>query len=262
VHAYTTILVEREAPLATITLNRPGVLNALNATMIGELRLAFDALEIDDEIRAVVLTGSGERAFAAGADIAELNAIPNAREAGLLARNGQALTVQMERSRLPIVVAVNGFALGGGCELAMAGDIRIASENARFGQPEVNLGLIPGYGGTQRTLRLLGRGMAMLLCLSGDPIDAHEAQRAGLCERVVPLSDLLAEAKRVATTIASRAPLAVSAAKRAVTEGAGIPLAEALALEALSFGTIATTADAREGTRAFLDKRKAAFTGH
>jgi enoyl-CoA hydratase len=144
----------------------------------------------------------------------------------------------------------------------MAGDIRIASENAYFGQPEVKLGLMPGYGGTQRTLRLLGRGMAMMLCVAGDPIDAQEAHRVGLAQRVVPLAGLLAEAKAVAELIASHAPLAVAATKRAIVDGGGMPLAEALALEALAFGIIATTADAREGTRAFLDKREAAFTGH
>jgi enoyl-CoA hydratase len=143
----------------------------------------------------------------------------------------------------------------------MGGDIRIASENARFGQPEVNLGLIPGYGGTQRTARLLGRGMAMLLCLTGEPIDAREALRTGLVERVVPLPDLLSEAKRIAATIAAKAPLAIAAAKRAIADGIALSLGEALELEALAFGIVASTGDAREGTRAFLDKRKPAFTG-
>src|SRR5580692_9525990 len=193
---FNDIVVAVEASTGIITLNRPTVLNALRTQLLAELSQALKELESDERVRAIVLTGAGEKAFAAGADISELNALASAGSGTDQARSGQALTRQIERMRKPVIVAVNGFALGGGCELAMAGDIRIASENAKFGQPEVNLGLIPGYGGTQRTLRLLGRGMAMLLCLSGDPIDAHEAQRAGLCERVVPLSDLLAEAKR------------------------------------------------------------------
>ena len=260
-HAYTTIRFERDEPIATVTLNRPEVLNALNGAMIGDLEQAFAALDADDAIRAVVLTGAGERAFAAGADIAELHALGGAAAATALARRGQALTLRMERMGKPVIVAVNGFALGGGCELAMGGDIRIASENARFGQPEVNLGLIPGYGGTQRTARLLGRGMAMLLCLTGEPIDAREALRTGLVERVVPLPDLLSEAKRIAATIAAKAPLAIAAAKRAIADGIALSLGEALELEALAFGIVASTGDAREGTRAFLDKRKPAFTG-
>lgn len=260
-HAYTTILVERDEQVAVVKLNRPEVLNALNLRMIDELEEAFGSLDSDDTVRAVVLTGAGERAFAAGADIGELNALDSAVEAARLSRRGQAVTLAMERMRKPVIVAVNGFALGGGCELALAGDLRIASENARFGQPEVNLGLIPGYGGTQRTTRLLGRGMAMYLCLSGEPIDAREALRCGLVERVVPLAELAAEAKRIATVIAAKAPLAVEAVKRSIADGAGLPLREALALEALAFGSIADTQDAHEGTKAFLEKRKPAFVG-
>jgi enoyl-CoA hydratase len=257
----TTILVERDGPLAVVTLNRPDVLNALNSIMIGELQTAFASLDTDDAIRAVVLTGAGERAFAAGADIAELHALESAYDGARLARRGQALTLQIERMRKPVIVAVNGFALGGGCELAMAGDIRIASENARFGQPEVNLGLIPGYGGTQRTTRLVGRGMAMYLCLTGEPIDAREALRIGLVERVLPLVELLGEAKRIAGTIATKAPLAIEAAKRAISEGMALGIPEALEMEALAFGSITGTADAREGTKAFLEKRKPSFAG-
>jgi enoyl-CoA hydratase len=167
----------------------------------------------------------------------------------------------MERMRTPIIAAVNGYALGGGCELAMAADIRIASENAMFGQPEVNLGLIPGYGGTQRMARLVGRGMALYLCLTGEPIDAREALRIGLVERVVPQAQLLDEARRIAGLIAAKAPLAVAATKRAIDEGIALPMFEALAIEALHFGTIVGTADFREGTQAFLEKRSAAFRG-
>jgi enoyl-CoA hydratase len=258
---YETILVEREGAVAIVTLNRPNVLNALNLAMIGELERALHALDADENVRAVVLTGAGERAFAAGADIGELSALPTAVAGARLARRGQSLTLYIERMRKPVIVAVNGFALGGGCELAMSGDIRIASENAKFGQPEVNLGLMPGYGGTQRTARLVGRGMAMYLCLSGEMIDAREALRVGLVERVVPLADLRGEALRLAGAIASKAPLAVEATKRAIADGIALPLHEGLALEALAFGSLIGTDDAREGTAAFLEKRKASFTG-
>jgi enoyl-CoA hydratase len=258
---YETIRVERDEAIAVVTLDRPTVLNALNVLMIRELGDAFAALETDAAIRAIVLTGAGDRAFAAGADIGELSALPNAVAAVALVHRGQALTLQIERMRTPVIAAVNGFALGGGCELAMACDIRIASEKARFGQPEVNLGLLPGYGGTQRTARLLGRGMAMYLCLSGEMIDAAEANRIGLVEFTVPPTDLLAEAKRIAAIIASRAPLAVAAAKRAIDDGAELSVAAALELEALHFGTLVGSTDFTEGTKAFLEKRKPHFTG-
>ena len=256
--SYENILLERgDGHVATITLNRPKVLNALNSGVIADLSRAFTELEADDGVRAIILTGAGEKAFAAGADIGELNALPNAVEGARKARTGQHLTLHMERLRKPIIVAVNGFALGGGCEIAMAGDIRIASENAKFGQPEVNLGLIPGYGGSQRTTRLVGRGMAMYLCLTGEIIDAQEALRIGLVQKVVPLAELQTEAQRMAKLIASKAPLAIELCKSVINEGAGVPLAESLALEALNFGNLVNTEDFREGTSAFLEKRKA-----
>jgi enoyl-CoA hydratase len=261
VETYETILVERADGVALVTLNRPKVLNALNALMIAELRRAFATLEADDEVRVAVVTGAGERAFAAGADIAELNALPNAVRGAALARSGQALTLQLERMRKPVIAAVNGYALGGGCELALGCDFRIASENAKFGQPEVNLGLMPGFGGSQRTARLLGRGMALYLCLSGDTIDAHEALRIGLVEKVVPAAELADEVRRIARLIASKAPLAVEATKRAVDEGIALSTAAGLELEALHFGTLVDTADFAEGTRAFLEKRAAKFSG-
>ena len=257
----TTIKIDRLGAVATVTLDRPKVLNALNVLMLRELAETFDALERDAGIRVVVLTGSGDRAFAAGADIAELGALPGAVDGVAQARLGQALTLQIERMRTPVIAAVNGFALGGGCELAMACDIRIASERARFGQPEVNLGLCPGYGGTQRTARLLGRGMALLLCLSAEMIDAAEAARIGLVERVVPHDDLLAEAGRIAGLIAAKAPLAIAATKRAIDDGISLSTAAGLEIEALHFGTLVDTSDFAEGTRAFLEKRPAAFTG-
>lgn len=258
---YETVTLAVENAVATITLNRPSVLNALNALLLRELASALAAADADASVRAVILTGAGEKAFAAGADISELNAVASAVEGTHQARKGQAVTLQIERMRKPVIVAVNGFALGGGCEIAMSGDIRIASENAKFGQPEVNLGLVPGYGGTQRTTRLVGRGMAMYLCLTGEMIDAAEALRIGLVQKVVPLAGLMDEARRIANLIASKAPLAIEATKRAIDEGASLAMTEALALEALQFGQMMSTADFKEGTRAFLDKRKAAFAG-
>ena len=258
---FNDILVGVEAPIGIITLNRPAVLNALRTQLLTELSHALHDLENDDSVRAVVMIGAGEKAFAAGADISELNALASAGSGADQARSGQALTRQIERMRKPVIVAVNGFALGGGCELAMAGDIRIAAEHAKFGQPEVNLGLIPGYGGTQRLTRLAGKGMAMHLCLTGDMIDAHEALRIGLVTRVVPGAQLLDEAKRIATLIASKAPLAIAACKRAINHGAHLSIDDGLEIEALEFGTLVDTEDIREGTGAFLEKRKPAWKG-
>ena len=238
--------VDKDGPVAVVTLNRPEVLNALNRRLLAELSLALVELNGNADVRAVVITGAGEKAFAAGAE---------------QARMGQAVTRQIERMRIPVIMAVNGFALGGGCELAMAGDVRIASENAKFGQPEVNLGLIPGYGGSQRTTRLVGKGMAMYLCLTGEIIDAAEALRIGLVQKVVPLADLLGEAKRIGTVIATKAPLAIAACKRVIHGGAHLSLDDALELEAIEFGTLVNTADIKEGTGAFLEKRKPQWSG-
>jgi enoyl-CoA hydratase len=260
--AFETILVEIDETVAVVTLNRPNVLNALNAQLLSELSQALSELQSNAGVRCIIITGAGTKAFAAGADIGELNALANAAEGADKARIGQAVTLQIERLKKPVIMAVNGFALGGGCELAMAGDIRIASENARFGQPEVNLGLIPGYGGSQRTTRLVGKGMAMFLCLSGDMIDAKTAQEIGLVERVVSQDELLSAAKKLAQTIAQKAPLAIEACKRAINDGAHLPIADALELEALEFGTLVSTSDFKEGTSAFLEKRKAQWKGN
>ncbi len=259
---FENINVDGDGAVAIITLNRPSVLNALNSALLRELSLALLELEQQDDVRAIVITGAGAKAFAAGADIGELNALRNAVEGGDKARAGQAITLQIERMRKPVIMAVNGFALGGGCELAMAGDIRVASENAKFGQPEVNLGLIPGYGGSQRTTRLVGKGMAMFLCLSGDIIDAQMALQIGLVERVVPQDELLPAAIKLGQTIASKAPLAVAACKRAINSGMHLPMADALELEALEFGTLVNTDDFKEGTSAFLEKRKPTWKGN
>jgi enoyl-CoA hydratase len=258
---YETIELEREGPVAIVRLNRPKVLNALNVLMIHELADAFDELETDESIRVAILTGAGERAFAAGADIGELSSLPNVRAAYDFIRFGQGVTLAMGRARFPIIAAVNGFALGGGCELAMACDMRIAADSAKFGQPEVNLGLMPGYGGTQRTTRLAGRGMAMYLCLTGETIGADEALRAGLVEKVVPAAELMSEAKRIAKLIAERAPLAITATKRTIDDGAALSLASALEIEALNFASLIESADFQEGTKAFLEKRRAEFSG-
>jgi enoyl-CoA hydratase len=253
---FEDILVAVEEPIAVVTFNRPAVLNALRTHLLKEFSLALAELANNDGVRAIVVTGAGEKAFAAGADIGELNALASAGSGAEQARSGQALTRQIERLSEPVIMAVNGFALGGGCEIAMAGDILIASENAKFGQPEVNLGLIPGYGGTARTTRRVGKGMAMYLCLTGEIIDAREALRIGLVQRVVPAAELMNEARRIATTIASKAPLAIAACKRTINNGAHLSIDDALELEALEFGTLVDTEDIKEGTRAFLEKRK------
>jgi enoyl-CoA hydratase len=258
---FEDILVAIEEPLAVITLNRPTVLNALRSQLLDELSTALRELESDDRVRAIVITGSGEKAFAAGADIAELNALASAGAGAGKARTGQALTRQIERLSKPVVMAINGFALGGGCEIAMAGDIRVASESAKFGQPEVNLGLIPGYGGSQRLTRLAGKGVATHLCLTGEIIDAQEALRIGLVTRVVPAAELLNEAKRIATLIAAKAPLAIAACKRVINNGAHLSIDDGLELEALEFGALVDTEDIKEGTSAFLEKRKPAWKG-
>jgi enoyl-CoA hydratase len=253
--------VELDGSIAILTLNRPAVLNALNADLLSLLEQTLDAFTGDPELRAVILTGAGDRAFAAGADIAELAAVDGAVMGEHKARTGQRVTQLIEALPVPVIAAVNGFALGGGCELAMACDFRIASENAKFGQPEVTLGVPPGYGGTQRMPRLVGSGAALYMCLTGEMIDAAEALRIGLVQRVVPAADLQAEALRLAKGIEAKAPLAITATKRAIREGASLPLAEGLALEALQFGVMTSTRDFREGTRAFLEKRKPVFEG-
>jgi enoyl-CoA hydratase len=258
---YENIIGERDGALAIVTLNRPAVLNALNAALLGELSRALETLDGDHSVRAVIITGAGEKAFAAGADIGELAVLPSRAAAKAAAQYGQAITRRIERLRVPVIAAINGFALGGGCELALACDIRIASETAKLGQPEVNLGIMPGYGGSQRTARLLGRSMAFYLCLTGEIVDAKEALRIGLVDRVVPPSELMAETRRVAEAIASKAPLAITACKRAIDRGIHLSIDDALELEATEFAALVGTADFKEGASAFFEKRKPAFTG-
>jgi len=257
---YSTILLDLRDGIATITVNRPDKRNALNGTVIRELGEAAAALEADESVRGIILTGAGPKAFVAGADISELaSQTPLDGKARSLV--GQAVFRRYEAMRKPVVAAINGFCLGGGCELAMACHIRIASDAAKFGQPEVKLGIGPGYGATVRLPRLVGRGRAIQLLLTGEMIDAQEAWRIGLVNRVVPAAALEAEARGLLQTILEQGPLAVAAVLEAVDAGYEIPTPEALLLEANHFGLLSSTADMREGMTAFLEKRKAAFTG-
>ncbi len=257
---HENLTIERDGPVAVITVTRPAVLNALNNETITELEGAVRALTADDEVRAVILTGAGDKAFIAGADIGELAALnPVAAEA--LAARGHALCQAIERMGKPVVAAINGYALGGGCELAMACTLRIAAETAKLGQPEIALGLLPGYGGTQRLPRLVGSGRALEIMLTGAPIDAQEAWRIGLVNRVVPRDELMPQAVELARTVAAQAPIAVRYILAAVREGLGMTLVDGCAHEAGLFGLAAATSDWREGTSAFLEKRPARFTG-
>jgi enoyl-CoA hydratase len=257
---YEHLLLERDPAVLIITINRPAVLNALNAATLGELDRAIESARVDAGVGALVVTGAGEKAFVAGADINEL-----ARQTPVTgrdhARQGQALFDRIEHLGKPVVAAVNGFALGGGCELAMACTIRLASETAKFGQPEINLGLIPGYGGSQRLPRLVGRGRALELLLTGLPISAQEAWRIGLVNRVVPAGDLLRESRELAASLAAKPAIATRFILDAVAGGLEMSLSSGQTYEATLFGLVSTTGDMREGTTAFLEKRKPSFTG-
>jgi enoyl-CoA hydratase len=257
--SYQHLTLSVQDRVATVTVNRPDKLNALNAALIGELGHAIDEVRSRDDISALILTGAG-RAFVAGADIGELSGV-SSLDGRRLARRGQEVFRRFETSRKPTIAAVNGFALGGGCELAMACHVRIASDAAKFGQPEVKLGLIPGYGGTQRLTRLVGRGRALQLLLTGEMIDAAEAHRIGLVNRVVPADQLLAQATSMVQQMLTNAPLALAACIEVVDRGSHIPLDDALDLEATRFGVLISTRDTAEGTRAFLEKRSPRFTG-
>jgi enoyl-CoA hydratase len=257
---FDNLLIERDGSVLVVTINRPSVLNALNAATLAELERAMAEAGRDDGVRAVVLTGAGEKSFVAGADINEL-AVQTPVGGREHARRGQALFTRIERLGKPVIAAINGFALGGGCELAMACTLRLASETAKFGQPEINLGLIPGYAGSQRLPRLVGRGRALELLLTGAQITAEEAQRIGLVNRVVPAARLLDEARTLARQLASKAPVAMRYILEAVDSGLEMSLADAQDYEATLFGLVSTTEDMREGTRAFIEKRKPAFLG-
>jgi len=246
--------------IATITVNRPDKLNALNDALMRELGVAIDEARDRDDVGAVLLTGAGPKAFVAGADIGEI-AAQGPVDGKARALEGQRVFRRLERCGKPVVAAVNGFALGGGCELAMACHLRVAAEGARFGQPEVKLGIGPGYGGTVRLPRLVGRGRALELLLTGAMIDAQEAFRIGLVNRVVPAERLLPESEQLLTAILANGPLAIQACLEAVDTGLDLGLDEALLLEANLFGLLSGTADMREGTAAFLAKRPPRFTG-
>jgi enoyl-CoA hydratase len=251
---YQNILLERGENIAQITLNRPKVLNALNRALFAELDAALDEIAAEDAIRVVILTGAGEKAFAAGADIQELAQV-SAVEGQELALEGQRIFSKLENLGKPVIAAINGFALGGGCELAMSATMRIAGETARLGQPEVKLGLLPGYGGSQRLPRLVGKGAAFKLLLTGEMISASEALRIGLVDEVVPAAELLPRVRTLAAAIASVAPIAVRQCIAAVHAGYDLPLDQALAYEAALFGLCCATEDKAEGARAFLEKR-------
>jgi enoyl-CoA hydratase len=257
----SNLLYERRDRWAIATINRPKQLNALNHHTISEIGAVLDEVAADPEVRALIITGSGERAFCAGADISELEALQTANEGHDHSRASHAVLEKMERLEKAVIMAVNGYALGGGCELAMAGDIILASENASFGQPEVNLGIIPGFGGTQRLPRLVGRPKALELIFTGERISAQEALQLGLVNRVVPLPELLPTAEELAGKIAAKAPLAIALAKRAVYEGLELGLTAGNAQETAYFGLAVGTEDRREGTKAFLEKRQANWQG-
>ncbi|MCI0343014.1 MAG: enoyl-CoA hydratase-related protein [Planctomycetales bacterium] len=246
--------------IARLTVNRPEKLNALNAGVLAGLESALARVESDGSVRGAVLTGAGEKGFVAGADIGELSAL-DAAGAAAAAHRGQALFSRVAALRKPIVAAVNGFAFGGGCELAIACHLRTASEAAKFGQPEVKLGIIPGYGGTQRLARLVGVGRALDLVLRGEPIGAAEAERIGLVNRVFPAAELLPKTEAYLREILARGPLAVAYGLEAVLRGSEVSLDEGLRLEAALFGLCFATEDAREGLKAFLEKRAPAFRG-
>ena len=258
--AFENLLVERDGAVAVVTINRPKVLNALNSATIDELRRAMLELRRDDSARAIILTGAGEKSFVAGADINEL-AVQTPTSGREHALTGQHVLDVIENLGKPVIAAINGYALGGGCELAMACTLRIAADTARLGQPEINLGLLPGYAGTQRLPRLVGKGKALDMILTGAPIPAEEALRVGLVTRVVPAADLMAEARKLAAQLAASAPIAMRYIIAAVNKGSEMPFAEACQYEATLFGLVASTDDMREGTAAFLEKRKAQFTG-
>lgn len=256
---YQTLLASLENSIYTITINRPDKLNALNKDVFTDLNTALDEIESNPEIKSVIITGSGSKAFVAGADISEFNSL-NKEQAKALAKRGQDIFARIENSSKPIVAAVNGFALGGGCELAMSCHFRVASENAKFGQPEVNLGLIPGYGGTQRLVQLIGKGKAMELLMSAHMIDAKEAKELGLVNYVTTTDTLLEHTRKILDIINSKAPLAVAGCIKAANAVFNESI-DGFTLEIEEFGNTFDTEDMKEGVTAFLEKRKADFKG-
>ena len=257
---FENILFQKNDDIGYLTINRPKVLNALNSATMTELRTVFTLIKDDHEVRVVILTGAGEKSFVAGADIGELQK-NNPVEAKEYTHRGQAVLDLIENLGKPVIACINGFALGGGCEIAMACTMRLASENAKLGQPEVKLGIIPGYGGTQRLPRLVGKGIAMQLLLTGEMITAEEAHRIGLVNEVLPAGQLIARAEAIAQAIIKNAPLAIQYCLEAANQGMEMTLQEGLFLEATLFSVSCATEDKKEGTTAFLEKRAANFAG-
>ena len=257
---YSHITLTRDGRVATVTINRPDKLNALNHATIAELRHAFSEIKADVETGVAILTGSGPKSFVAGADISEFSQLDPvvARDFSL---HGQRTFREIELLGKPVIAAVNGFCFGGGMELAMACTLRIAADHAKFGQPEINLGILPGFGGTQRLPRLVGRSAALELCLLGTPISAERALQLGIVSRVVPGTELAAETQKLATQLAASAPLALRGIMDAIVLGEDMPLDQGLDYESQTFGLLSSTADMREGTLAFMEKRKAEFKG-
>ena len=258
--SFENLLLERDGAVAVLTINRPQVLNALNSSTLDQLRRAVLDLRHDADVRVVIITGAGGKSFVAGADINEL-AVQRAAQSKEHARRGQHVFDLIENLGKPVIAAINGYALGGGCELAMACTLRVAADTARIGQPEITLGLIPGYGGTQRLARLVGKGRALELLLTGRHLKADEALRIGLVNRVVPAADLMSESKTLAAELAEKAPVAMQYILEAVNRGLEVSFDQGQCLEAALFGLVASTDDMREGTAAFLEKRKADFKG-
>jgi enoyl-CoA hydratase len=258
---YEQIRFESDGPVAVITIAREQVRNALSDATTAEILAALLAVEQDDALRVAIITGVGGRAFAAGADIGELRALPSADAARRSSEASHRVGLAIAAMRKPVIAAINGYALGGGLELAICCDIRLAADTAKLGQPEINLGLIPGWGGTQRLPRLVGPAAAKLLCLTGEMIDAQEALRLGLVERVLPVAELMDAARALARQIAAKAPLAIAAIKQAIDRGLDMPLAAGCMYEAALFGAVAASEDAKEGTAAFLEKRQATWKG-
>jgi enoyl-CoA hydratase len=258
--SYENILLEKKSSIAYVTVNRPKVLNALNMATMEELRTAFTDIKNDAGVRVAILTGAGEKAFIAGADIGEL-AVQDAVAGKEYTHRGQSVLDLIENLGKPVIACINGFALGGGCEIAMACSMRLASDNARLGQPEVKLGIIPGLGGSQRLPRLVGKGIAMQLVTTGEMITAPEAHRIGLVNEVTAPAELVPRAEAIAQKIIANGPLAVQYAMEAVNKGLEMPLREGLYLEATLFGVCCASEDKKEGTKAFLEKRPAQFKG-
>ncbi len=258
--AYEMILFETEGPVAVVTVNRPEAMNALSPQVVDEIDQAMKAVMADDDLRAVILTGAGNKAFVAGADIAAMSKM-SPLEGRAFSRAGQKVLFDLENMSKPVIAAVNGFALGGGCEIAMACDFIYAAENARFGQPEINLGIIPGFGGTQRLSRLVGKNWAMELCLTGGMISAAEAKDIGLVNRVFPGEELMAAAMKTAQTMASKGRVATRAIKELINQGYDMTLERAIPMESECFATCFASPDQAEGMGAFLEKRKPDFKG-